>query len=332
MNLDNVIFVWGESQNPASPAPPPTVSVSAWPFLFDKTWLRWNTFYGGSPTLEFAPPEVIKNASVAFVNLFWTADSIHISQIRAVNPDCYIVAMPDMVLDMVLTNPGWTNVWEQMAQADMIGGRTHADCDVYGTLLNKPTCYFPSPIGPTEFFLPYRDLPKEDYLLTLDHAFSPANTACNVAAVAAIQRETGIRVIYAAARDHTRHLADLAGLKAEWPGHVNWFEFVEMTAKARLCVDMYASHSYGRQQVLSAMVNTPCIGSNWCSDAPSVTVDPFDPREVVEWVKELFANEHGAKLVCQKQMALVERNFSFTASRARLLHLLERIENERVKG
>jgi hypothetical protein len=317
MNLDNVIFVWGENVNPAPPAPPPTVSVSAWPFLFGKTWLKWDT-------LADAPPASY-TAEVAFVNLFHTSDSTHIEQIKRLNPHCTVVAMPDPCLDLVLSHPDWGPMWEQMALADLIGGRTHADCAVYGTLLGKGTVYLPSPIGPDEFFIPYRNLPRDDYLLTLDHPMQPGMVAQNVAALAAIQRQTGIRVLYAAARDHTRHLARLASLTATFMGNVGWLDFVDLTARARLCVDVYARHSYGRQAVLSAMVGTPFVGSDYCKDAPGEMANPFDPLAIASEACS-YLSLGPSRVETQYNYAHVAREFSFTASRARLLQILDRIE------
>lgn len=320
MTLEGVVFIWGENENPASPAPPPTVSVSAWPFLFDQPWLRWRPFAD-------AVPDAARNANVAFVNLFHTSDSRHIEELKQVNPGCYCVAMPDPSLDMVLAHPDWVNMHYQMALADAIGGRTQADCRVYGTLLNKPVYYLPSPIGPTEWFAQFRGLPKGDYLLTLDHAFAPANTYYNVAAVAAIQRETGIRVLYAAERPWTHEYARLAGLKCEFLGRVPFQEFVDLTARARLCVDMYASHSYGRQQVLCGMVGTHCTGSEWCENAPGWSINPTNPYAAVSRAQALLDQHPRAQLEIQ----LTENRYGFEISRIRLEAILKAAEAEGVR-
>lgn len=319
--MDNVVFVWDTAQG-GEPAGPPSVSVSLWPHLFGKQWLRPKIVNGfGAHML----PVEAWEANVAFVNIFHTTDSTGIQEIKKMNPDCYVIAMPDAPVDLVLEHPEWRNMHQQMALADAIGGRTDVDCDVYGTLLNKPTYYLPSPIGPTEYFAKFRQIPKEDYILSLDHSMSPTNTYCNVAALAAIQRETGIRVLYANEAPWTREYAALAGLKAEWLGKVPFDRFIEITAKARLCVDLYARHSYGRQQVLCAMVGTACVGSSWCENAPGFKNDPFDPQYAAETAIEYLTDKDEMAIAVIDSWAAVQE-FTFDRSRQRLLHILESIE------
>lgn len=317
--LNDVIFAWGESVNPNPPAGLPTISVSAWPHLFNQTWLRWDTSSINNV------PEAVRTAKVAFVNLFHTPDSIHVQQIKQVNPNCYVLAMPDAPLEHVLGESAWRGTHRQMVLADAIAPRTQADCDVYGTLFNKPTYWLPSPIGPTEFFAPYRDLPKEDYILTLDHALSLPNTYCNVAAVAAVQRATGMRVVYAAERDTTRQYAALARLNCEFKGYVPWKEFIELTARAKICIDIYAAHSYGRQNVMCAMVGTPCVGSDWTMGCGHPQVDPFRPLRAVHEVKSLLNDLEYYQAAQRLGYFAVEGSYSVEASRHNLINLLEQI-------
>lgn len=314
--LDQTVFIWGESENPAGITPPPTVSVSAWPHLFEKQWLRWDT-----RNITNVPAEV-REAKTAFVNLFHTEDSIHIQQIRAVNPECRIVAMPDPHIDLVLCNPGWMNIWRQMARADVIAGRTHADCQVYGTLLCKPSYYLPSPIGPTDWFAQYRGLPREDYILTLDHSFGQPSTACNIAALTQLQREFGWPIFYASPQNHTVEYAELAGLNVEWCGWVHFNDFVRMTAKARLCVDMYTAHSYGRQQVLCGMLGTPMVGSTLCADAPGLKVDPYDLTDLISTAYRAIQATDGTR---DSWISYTENHYGFDASRTRIMRIINEV-------
>jgi hypothetical protein len=314
-DFSRVAFAWGTAQG-GTPAGPPSVSVSLWPHVLGIPMLRW-----GSP--EDQPD--LTPYDVFMVNLFPTSDGTHIEQIRRACPDATIIAMPDPSLDLVLMNMEWFPMIQQMALADIIGGRTQHDCQVYGALLNKPTFCLPSPIGPTEYYEPFRDLTKDDYILTLDHPMQPDMVAHNVAALAALQRENGCRVIYAAARVRTQHYAWLAGLKAEFLGHVPFMDFIEMTARARLCVDLYARHSYHRQAALCAMVGTPCVGSTWCSDFGQVQVDPFDTQTAVRAALNLLAHTELYETVRRRGFAAIEAGYSFEASRRRVQTLLDQI-------
>lgn len=313
--FDDLALVWGESVNPNPPAGVPTVSVSAWSHITGKCWHRWNT------DTDPVPDEVL-HAKIVLVNLFWGELTHHITHIRQYNPKTIVVAAPDPSLDLVLAHPDWLNMYHQMAQADVIAGRTEVDCEVYGSLLNKPTVYLPSPIGPTEFFLPYRDLPKDNYILTLDHQFAPPNTVCNVATLAAYQRRFGkeYRIIYVAERDWTREYAKLAGLECEFRGQVPFLDMIELTARARVCVDLYASHSYGRQQVLCGMVGTSVIGSDFNRLTPGIHADIFSPYGNAERINQVLKHDYNK----MRYFSKVGLDFGFEASRQRLIDILAR--------
>jgi hypothetical protein len=121
-------------------------------------------------------------------------------------------------------------------------------------------------------------------------------------------------------------MRDWPGLKAEFMGHVPFFEFVEMTARARLCVDLYARHSYHRQAALCAMVGTPCVGSTWCGDFGQVRVEPFNTRDAVSEALNLMADPESYAAVRERQIQTVEFGYSFERSRWRIARLLERFQ------
>jgi hypothetical protein len=314
--FDRVAFVWGTMEGGGAPlAEPPSISAAMWPHALGCDLLRW------------APGQMpdISKYDLFLVNLFHTGDSTHITQIKQARPDAVVVAMPDPPVDMVLEHADWMRMWTQMAFADIIGGRTPYDNAVYGTFFNKPTVWLPSPAGPTEYFAQYRDVEKEDYIITLDR-WGSAMTGQNVAALAAIQRETGLRVIYARPHEHTKHLANLAGLKAEFrEPNIPWLEMIEVTAKARLCVDIYARHSYGRQGVLCALVGTPYVGSKWTNYTGLLGVDPFRPEESVDmWDSISTLKRPWAYDRCRLEgFDIVDRVLSFEAARRRIRGLID---------
>lgn len=309
--FERVAFVWTENQS-AALAGPPSISASLWPHVLDCDLLRWKP--GEMPD--------ISRYDLFLVNLFHVPEATHIQQIKAARPDAVVVVMPDPPVDMVLENPSWLPMWEQMAQADIIGGRTPYDNAVYGTFFNKPTVWMPSPAGPTEYFAAYRNIEKEDYIITLDHGWGSLMTGQNVATLAAIQRETGMRVIYAKPHPHTKRLAELAGLQAEFrEPHIPWMEMIEVTARARLCVDLYARHSYGRQGVLCAMVGTPMIGSMWTNNTGQMVYFPLAPDRVVRAVEYSVNAEHYETLR-QRGFDYFSERYSFEAARGRVRELL----------
>lgn len=317
-----VAFIWGTALG-GTPAGLPSVSVSLWPHVLGCPLLRWGTERVDDPIpVDLSPYDLF------LVNLFATPDAHHIEQIRRARPDATIVAMPDPSIDIVLARPEWMFLLQQMQKADLIGGRTVHDYEVYRALLNRPAILLPSPIGPSDFFLPYRDKAKEDVIVTQDHPLTPSAEAQNVAALALIQRRTGLKVIYAAAREHTRQYAEMAGLQAEWHDHINFYEFVELTARARLCVDLYARHSYHRQAVLCAMVGTPCVGSTWCGSTGHPQVDPLDPSQAEDQALQLLRSPRYYERVRQQGFRVVEQNYSFAASRDRIERLVNWLQRE----
>lgn len=310
--FDRVAFVWGAAGD-APLAQPPSISAAMWPHALGCDLLRWKP--GQMPD--------ISGYDLFLVNVFHTPESTQVQQIKQARPDVVVIAMPDPPVDMVLDHPDWLPMWSEMAAADIIGGRTPYDNAVYGTFFNKPTVWLPSPAGPTDYFARYRDVEKEDYILTLDHTFGSYSTGQNVAAVAAIQRETGMRVVYARPYPHTKQLAELAGLKAEWrEPNIPWLEMIEATAKARLCVDLYARHSYGRQGVLCALVGTPCIGSAWTNFAGQEIISPFLPSLTVKVAQFVLDTPSWYDTWTREAVSVSERDYSFEAARERIRELL----------
>jgi hypothetical protein len=310
--FSKVAYVWGGSPDAVLPGSP-SVTVNLWPLALDCAVLKWDTASG--------VPDNARNYDVFLVNMF--PHRPHVSELRKAHPSAFIVAMPDPSLEIVLSNPSHTSMIEEMSHADMIGGRTPYDCNVYGALLNKPTFWLPSPIGRTEDFLPYRDTPKEDYILSLDHPLDPYMAGQNVAALAAIQRETGMRVVYAWTRPTTPVLAQFAGLQAEFLPRVEWHDFLNLTAKARLCVDMYARHTYGRHAALCAMVGTPCITSSWVSVTGHTQIHPFN----TEYVRRATVRLLSSGMYARARRSGFEKVefYGFDASRERAQLLLKRI-------
>lgn len=311
--LDKLALVWGEHVADGPPAGPPGVSFSLWSAVLDKPWLQWHP--GQMPDLSMY--------DVFLINLFHTHDSTHAQQIRDRYPKAKIIVSPDPLLDMVLTHPEWINMFDQMKIADFVACRTMTECAFYSVMLRVPCIYLSSPIGPTEWYMPYRDLPKEDLIVTLDHGFTNGITAPNVAGLANVQRQLRMKVVYVATRDYTQAYAQRAGLQAEFRGYVGLHELASLTAKARLCVDLYASHSVGRQAILSAAVGTPCITSTLCADTPGIKINPFDGLSRLALLAEqMVANSEAFRVM---GFADVQEKFSFEASKKRLLDLMERL-------
>ena len=244
----------------------PSVGVGLWSEVLGVPWDRW--IPGNMPNYS--------DVNVAFVNIFHTPDSLHVTEIRQKYPSIKIVGMVDAPPELVMSHPEWSNIYRQLARCDAIGGRTGADCDYYGMLLHKPTFYLPSPIGPSEYFYEFREKPREPFIVTLDHSFNGNVNGPNIALVAALARHTNYPIHYVSARDWTPTYTTLAGVSPIFYGALPFTQMVELSARASLCVDLYTSHSYGRQQVVCGLIGTPILASSYCLEAPGMKIDPYN--------------------------------------------------------
>lgn len=308
--LDKLALIWGEAENTTPPGGAPGIGAGLWADVVGHPWIRQPS--GRLPDLS--------GFDYALVNVFHTYDSGYVENIKDTYPHIKVLAAPDPSLDLVLAHPEWDGLFQQVRQADAVAGRTYADCAIYGTLFSKKSFWLPSPIGPDDFYLPLRDLPKQDYIVTLDHRFAPANTAFNVATLAALQRKTGWPIKYVAERDWTHRYASWAGLNVEWLGDVPSLEFPRLVAQARIGVDMYASHAVGRFQILCAMVGTICIASDWCDDAPGIHSDPTKPQSAA-----FDAIQHWESRTQRDLGFYYAQEYTIDSSRERLISILEQL-------
>jgi hypothetical protein len=289
------------------------IGVGAWSNALQCDRLKW----------EQEPLPEVRNYKLFLVNLF--PQSQHISHIRTLNPDAVIVAMPDPHLERSLRDGNLTML-EEMQKADIIGGRTREGCMVYGYLLNKPAVWMPSPID-VDFFVPLRDTPKEDFILTVDHRAEPNLTAQNVAAVAAVQRRYGLKVIYCKPVGNTLAYAKLAGLEADFRIKVPFSEFVHLIARAKFGIDMYAAHAQHRHGQAHAAIGTPIITSHWCNRTGHLVETPFNISAVVHGFSELI-DERNTDYDAYQEMRengfkVVDELYSFEAAQDRIRDLLE---------
>jgi hypothetical protein len=312
-DFGDVAFVWcGNSWKDLrdKPVGRPVCSVGAWPMVLGCRILGWD---GEKP--ETIPAAALRRYRVLLVNLF--SDSRHISQIRAVHAKAFVLAMPDPYLELVIYDDS-SLIYEQMAAADAIGGRTEADVQLYGALLGKPAVWMPSPIGPCDVFRRYWSLPKDNIIIATEHNGGLSTSAATVAALAAVKRQRPeAEVHFYKASDRTRRLAALADLRAEWRAGVPYAEMVERTARARWGIDLYAGHSQGRNLMTHAMAGTPVVGSATNNPAGAMQVGPFEPAMAAGHV---LANWQGPRYEARRNEAFetVEALYGFDASRRRM--------------
>jgi hypothetical protein len=308
-------LVWGETISPDVGIMPPSAGVGLWSYLTKRSWLRWSR-REDMPSLA---------GKTVLVNLFHVLNATPISDIKGKYPDAIVVAMPDASLDMVLNHVvEWPTFWEELNQADALFCRTPADADVYCSLVRKPCWVLPSPAGPEEWFHALW-CEKDPFVISLDHTFAPSNTAYNVAHLAEVQHYTGLPVKYLSPWPQTIRLAKAAGLEAEWIERIPFTEAARLTAKALLSVDIYASHSLGRHQIICGYVKTPCLTSEWTKPVPGVQMPVENPKMSGLTAKALIEDSTFYQMIVKQKLDAVKR-YDFAPSLARLDQVLSELK------
>lgn len=330
-------FVW--------PLPPPTVDLANDVFvgthylsaICDLDYLHWK---------PGEVPDDITEYDCLIVSLFAGMDAVEL--IKILRPDIYVIALPDNAFEQIFTHASTNDMLflQQLQAADAIGYVSESNRQFYGAMFpDKPMVKIPMPIGNSEFFADCRQLPKTDTIITCDHLILDKDgkpildTSCiqNVAACAAIQRATGFHVIYVNAAPKTEQYAAIAGLKATFTDYLNFATYSELAAKARLGVDMYTLHGFGRNTLMYAAVGTPAISSKhtdfksggltyqspdvdpWMADyARSLSLILYD-----EYYIDAQANYDSVR---DSGITKVECDHSFDACRKQLTAVLNEVE------
>lgn len=224
---------------------------------------------------------------VLIVNLF--EDMTHVEAIKRAYPRAWVIALPDSYFDEVFLQRdrgSEARFIRQLKAADMIAYVSESNRQFYSAF-NKPMVKIPMPIGTPTYFEDARKLPKQEYIITCDHSPRIVDyTIQNVMTVAQIQKATGLRVIYVNEGAFTPWYAEQFGLKAEFMGYVEFPAYVRMAAQARLGVDMYARHGFGRNELMYAYAGTPFVSGNYTHEGRNAQATPFS----VDFARELAIN------------------------------------------
>jgi 2-polyprenyl-3-methyl-5-hydroxy-6-metoxy-1,4-benzoquinol methylase len=322
--FDNVALVWADDPDKLPPHPKGMgCTVALWTSVLGCPAIGWD--HNNPATM----PD-LSAYDTFLVNVLGVPDLKHISQLRQRYPDATVIAMPDPSLDLMLMREKWRPLFHELKQAHAIAGRTYHDAQLYEPLLNIPAYQFGSPVGPAENLLPYRSTVKGDYILAIDHMMRPRMEAHNYAVLAEVQRRTGAPIrVHANDVKEARFWCDITGIDADIYGRVPMAEFVEIIAKARITVDLYARHSFHRHGVLSAYLGTPVVSTAWTPDVGQAQVaGPFSIDHAAQVAVNLLEHDDFYKIARQTGFSRTER-YGFAGSRKRLEQLLESVNRYR---
>ena len=278
-------------------------------------------------------PQTVKDYDCLIVSLF--GDMQHVTQIKALHPECVVIALPDSYFDDLFVNYGvWDmNFLSQLQVADMIGYVSESNRQFYGGFFpNKPFVRIPIAIGHDDYFAGIREMDKEDFIITCDHpsitgARNIDYTAQNVATVARIQRETGLRVVYVNTAPKTREYAKIAGLEATFAGYIDFETYARLAACAKIGVDMYALHGYGRNMVMYSYAGTPAIGSTYADfHLTKLVCDPWMTETAAKMAVDLIRDANWYEVARLSGIGLVKSNNSAAACSKQLERVLEQVQ------
>jgi hypothetical protein len=248
--------------------------------------------------------------------VFFFATQSHVLQwIRERRPDAKIIVGVDPGADVLLNPP----VWGRDAQIAINQIRQYADListwdptlrhgDFLSLITSVPAVELPIPLMPHKDLETMRARTRQKLIVGVLHKQQPQQPAPTLATLAAIQRDRpDYEIVIFDDVPEARAMARNFRVKAEWLTDKGWPARYELIQRAKLVIDMYTIHHYGRVQAHAANVGTLSIGSTYTADVGHVRVDPWSgagTREALNLLED-----------ATRYYELVERGFRVISER-----------------
>lgn len=255
---------------------------------------------------ESPPAGSIERYKVFLVNMF--ADQEHIAQIRMINPEAHIVALPDAYFEHAFVSPYARKYYEQLDMADRLAYVSFSNARFYQnipwTRPKAPFWQISIPAGPLWKFGELRDSSlvgdgDPQYIISLDHGERayPYLGVQNILVIQALQKQFPLNVIYVNPLESTKRAAEAMGLSSQirFMPYVDYGAYCTLSAKATLGIDLYALHGYGRNELTWALCGLPYIGSAFTEfQGPYNTFFPFDVSGAIRHATWLLEDYHNS--------------------------------------
>lgn len=271
------------------------------------------------------PPASIHDYDVLLVNLF--GGMRHIEQIKGAGYEGAVVAIPDSYFSDLFRqeNPLGEIFLKQLQASDVLGVVSESNRRFYGAMLEKPTVHIPHPIGTSAFFDAERQVKRKARILITGHSDAGHRRPLDydlptIATAGAIQRETGLPIVYVSADESAKTYCAQLGLVVSYLPRMVYEDYVRVSAHSYIGVDMYAIHGMGRNEITWAYAGLPFVAGNYTN---GVGGDRFDPWNVES------AAEYGIDLVNQR--VLYERVQRTNLETVRSKHTFEHVKAEMVR-
>ena len=234
------------------------------------------------------------------VNLF--AHQSTVTKIKDAYPQAKIIVQVDTLPEHLLAQNA-ANLITQLKAADLIGDVSEINARFYAGLTGKPYAIIPAPIGPMEWFEERQnktraarfaekgELMSTDFIIAADHFYIMEWCLPNIAALASVQRATGLKVKYINAGESAKQYSAATGLDCEFLPAMNFEKMLLISSEAILAVDMYVAHSQGRHTAAMAALGLPAIGSVYTGGECPIKVDPFDAETVAQQAKRALGSK-----------------------------------------
>lgn len=234
--------------------------------------------------------------------------------IRERRPDAVIVAGVDPGADVLLNPPAWgrdaqimVNQLRKYADAISTWDPTLRQGGFLGMITGVKAVELPIPLMPHPEIENMRARPREKLIVGALHRQQPQQPAPTLALMAALQQVPALadyRFVVLDDVPQARAMARNFRLTAEFVTGNDWAVKYDLIQRARLVVDMYTIHHYGRIQAHAANVGTVSIGSIYTADVGHIRVDPWswDGLAAALWVlsdakKEAELRQRGYEVI-----------------------------------
>lgn len=239
-----------------------------------------------------------------FIVLFFETGSTALHWLRQQRPDAKIYVIVDAGNEVLFAPDTWGANHRKMlrqlqrdADAIVTWDPTLRHARFLAQIVDKPVVYLPIPLMLPDTVDELRNRSREDVLFALEHKQHPRNPAPTLAALTALQRATGCRVVYTDwADDTTLDMAHAFGLDAEFRA-MKWPEKYDMLSRAKLYVDMYCIHHLGRMQIHAASIGTLSLSSTYTASVGHIQTDPWSDSKLDEVLHALSDADEYDRLI-----------------------------------
>jgi hypothetical protein len=272
--------------------------------------------------------ESIHDYDVLLVNLF--SGMRHVEQIKSAGYEGTVVAIPDSCFnDMFRQNNPLGGIFlKQLQTADVLGVVSESNRRFYGAMLDKPTIHIPHPIGTAAFFDAERQAERKARILITRHTDSGHRRPLDydlptIATAGIIQRETGLPIVYISADESAKSYCDQLGLVVSYLPQMVYEDYVRISARSYIGVDMYAIHGVGRNEITWAYAGLPFVAGNYTDGVGGNRFDPWNVEGAARYGISLVTHRVLYERIQQTNLKTAASQYTFVQVASQMTREIE---------